>query len=109
LLDGLLYVEDAVLRVLMKRITDAEYLEFLKLKTLKTESPKSVVANIIDRIRTELEASAMDEIELAKAVGMQPAHLRKVLSKVNSSDPKMTTLVKIANGLNLSFYMKAIK
>ena len=93
----------------MHEITNQEYKEFLKFKTLKAESPMSVVANIIDRIRDELEGSAMDEIELAKSVSMQPGHLRKVLSISKPSDPKLSTVVKVAAGLNLTFQVEVQK
>jgi DNA-binding phage protein len=93
----------------MQRITNKEYKEFLKFKTLKTDSPAVVVANILDRIRVELEGSEMDEIELAKRVGMQAVHLRKVLSKTNRSDPKLSTVVKISVGLNLIFQVEVQK
>ena len=86
-----------------------EYEQWLEFRGQRTPSPERVLAGLIGQIREQLELSGMDIISLAKKVGMQPYHVRTILSIDKPSDPKLTTVVKIMSGLNMSLKVGEIQ
>jgi len=90
-------------------LSDDEYDAFLEFRGKRHASPDRVLAGFLDQIRAKMELAGWDVIEFAKRVDMQSSHLRKVLSTEKPSDPKFTTIVKIANGLNLTLRLENLE
>jgi DNA-binding phage protein len=90
-------------------LTDEELAEWHAYRGLTQASPDKVLAGLIGQIRQELLLSGMGDIQLAKRIGMQPHHLRTILSIDEPSDPKFTTVVKIMSGLNMQLITGEIK
>ena len=84
-----------------------EEVELIEQYRSKTVSPEQVARNLITEINDQRLAAEVTVAELAKKSGLQVTQLKNILGK--KTDPKLSTVCKMLNALNLHLNMEIKK